>query len=169
LGTDTAKLGRLLVRRKRIKQELAALGFSKCEDHIPTDEYRNRVRMYVINKVEHEVIARVLDIPVGVLRYFYWRELSNTDVEAQARMAQNILELATQRNDLGVALRASEFFLKAHSSTWREPRPVDPDRQGEVLRVGRLTLEQVEQALARIGATTVDAGAGDPERPEGSE
>ena len=154
------------MRRKRIKQELAALGY---EDHIPTDEYRNRVRMYVINKVEHEVIARVLDIPVGVLRYFYWRELSNTDVEAQARMAQNILELATQRNDLGVALRASEFFLKAHSSTWREPRPVDPDRQGEVLRVGRLSLEQVEQALARLGATTVDAGAGDPERQEGSE
>jgi hypothetical protein len=150
------------MRRRRIRQELAALGY---EDHIPTDELRNRVRLYVINKVEHEVIARVLDISVGVLRYFYWRELSNTDVEAQARMAQNVLELATQRNDLGVALRASEFFLKAHSPTWREPRAVDPDRQGEVLRVGRLSLEQVEAALARLGATTVAAGAGDPDGP----
>lgn len=148
------------MRRKRIRQELAALGY---EDHIPTPESRNRVRMYVINKVDPETIARVLDITVGVLRYFYWRELSQTDIEAQARMAQNILELATQRSDLTVALRASEFFLKAHSPTWREPRAVDPSQHNVGQRVERLTLEQVEQALARLGTATVDASPRDPE------
>jgi hypothetical protein len=149
------------MRRKRIKRELAALGHP---DHIPTDELRMQVRMYAFNKIEHGTIARVLDIPVGVLEYFYWRELSLTEVEVIARATQNVLELASQRTDLGVALKANEQLLRTRSPHWREPRAAEPPPTDDLqnLRVERLTLAQVERALARLGATTVGAGEGDP-------
>jgi hypothetical protein len=136
---------------KKTRRELAALGFP---EHIPTDALRNQVRMYAFNKVEHETIARVLDIDVGVLRYFYWRELSLTDVEIIARATQNILELAMQRDDRGVALKANELILKSRSSHWREPRAAEPPIADDMnlSKVERLTIEQVERALARIGS-----------------
>jgi hypothetical protein len=148
------------VQRKRIKRELAALGHP---DHIPTDELRNRVRMYAFNKIEHDTIARVLDIDVGVLRYFYWRELSLTDVEVVARATQNVLELAMQRTDLGVALKANELVLKTRSALWREPRAAEPPVSDDMagVRVERLTLEQVERALARIGSEALREGEPD--------
>lgn len=153
------------MRRRRIRRELAALGHP---DHIPTDALRMQVRMYAFNKIEHGTIARVLDIPVGVLEYFYWRELSLTEVEVIARATQNVLELASQRTDLGVALKANEGILRSRSPHWREPRAADPAPAEDLqnVRVERLTLAQVERALARLGATTVDAGEGDPAHPD---
>lgn len=149
------------MRRRRILRELAALGYP---EHIPDDATRARVRAHAMNRTPHETIAECLEIPVGVLRYYYNRELSLTDAEVLAGATLNMLELATQRKDLGVALRANETILRTRSPVWREPKAVEPAAIDDLVGVNidRMTLEQVETALARIRGTAARAGADDP-------
>jgi hypothetical protein len=140
-------------------RELDALGLNQ---HEPTPYSRNRVRMHAFNRVAHEIIARILRIPVAALRYHYWEELELTEHEILALAAQNVLALANQTKDLNTALRANETLLRTRSPHWREPRPLDPaPAELPAARLEHMTLEQVEAELARIGIGTV-AGTDQP-------
>jgi hypothetical protein len=149
-------------RRKRtttIRRELAALGHPP---HEPTDALRAQVRILTFNKVSAEAIALVLNIDLGVLRYWYSRELALSETEILAQAAANVLSLASQRTDLGVALRANELLLKTRSATWREPRPAEPERAMDAVPAGTLSLKQVEAELARLDAPRSANGTAAP-------
>ena len=131
----------------RLRRELDAL---VGDVHEPTAALRTKVRLFAFNQTPVHTIARILDIPVMVLRYHYWRELEMTEHEVLAMCAGNLFALANQTQDLGVSLRANLSILSARSAVWREPKAVDPEGTTPALRADRLTLEQVEAELARL-------------------
>lgn len=136
------------MRRRKIRRELAALGH---ERHHPTPTTRAKVRILAFNKNTHETIAAYLSIDVTVLRYWYADELNLSEMEVLAIAAENVIALANQKNDLGVALRANEMMLRARSAAWREPKAADPPAPPvEDIPVQSLTLDQVEKELARL-------------------
>lgn len=150
-------------RRRRIRRELVALGFPR---HEPTDATRMQVRLLVFNKTPHEIIAAALAIDPTVLSYWYARELEFTETEILAQAAANMLELAAQRIDLGVAYRANETLLKTRLAAWREPRPLDAEKPVEEKPTKQLTLQQVEDELSRLNdARSKDGAAAAREDP----
>ena len=138
------------MRRRKIRRELAALGHAP---HYASPELRAKVRLLAFNKLAPERIAEYLGIDVVVLKYWYHKELDFTDMEVLAQAAANVMELATQRKDLGVAMRANELMLRTRSAAWREPKAPEPGTQAETVeleQVDRLTLAEVERELAKL-------------------
>lgn len=146
-------------RRKRLSgKELEALSLNQ---HEPTKLLRDKVRLHAYNRVPHEVIARILNISMPALRYWYWEELELTEHEILAMAAQNVMALANQTNDLSVALRANETLLRTRSVHWREPKAADPPADAlPPAKAEQMTLQQVEAELARIGISPA-AGVSD--------
>ncbi len=132
-------------------RQLAALGYLP---HKPTESTRAQVRVLVINHTPFSMICRIMVLEPEVLRYHYWRELDLAEEELKAMAAANMLALANQRADLGVAMRANELILKSRSAVWREPKQAPPEDVAKPTRVRNMTLEQVESELARIGSET---------------
>ncbi|UZF92687.1 hypothetical protein [Bosea sp. NBC_00550] len=132
--------------------------------HEPTETTRSVVRAHAYNRVPKEIIARILRIGVEALEYHYKEELELTEYQFLALAARNILALANQTDDLGVALRANEMLLRTRSAHWREPKSIEaPTGQLPSTKVEHMTLEQVEAELARIGITA----AGRRDEPAG--
>ena len=136
---------------------LAALGYPDFE---ATDEQRRMVRILAFNQTPEDRIAEALNIPVQVLRYVFRREMDYATDEVCAIAAQNILELAAQRKDLGVALRANELLVRTRLRCWREPKESDDLPPA---RIEGMTLAEVEAEIERIRRGTAHAaGAGPP-------
>lgn len=154
-------------RRKRLSNhELALLSLNQ---HEPTSVTRAKVRAHSFNRVPHEIIARILNISLPALRYWYWSELELTEHEILAIAAQNVMSLANQTLDLGVALRANETLLRTRSIYWREPKAAEPPADAlPVTKVEQMTLQQVEMELARIGIRAAAAGSADAPSDEGA-
>jgi hypothetical protein len=126
------------------ERKLVALGYPQFE---PTDEQRKMVRILAFNQTPEDRIAEALNIPVPVLRYCFRREMNYATDEVCAIAAQNILELAAQRKDLGVALRANELLVKTRLRSWREPNASDDTPPP---RIANMTLQEVEAEIERI-------------------
>jgi hypothetical protein len=153
------------VRRRRIRRELIALGFPP---HTPTDATRATVRIHAFNRMPEQTIADIIGVDLTVLRYWYGRELGFSEAEILATAAANMLELAAQRIDLGVAFRANETLLRTRLPAWREPKPVEAGETGEVKPAVNLTLKEVERELAKLkgpGDRPPDAAAAPREDP----
>jgi hypothetical protein len=129
--------------KKRMRRELAALGHPPYE---PTEAMRNRVRVLAFNKTPVEIIAKIVDLDRLILVYYYHRELELTDHQIAAEAASNIMELASQRVDLGVALRANEALMQRASPSWVTP----PKPHGDLLAVGSMSLEDTDREIARL-------------------
>lgn len=135
------------MRRKRIRRELQALGLPP---HEPTEETRHQVRLLAFNRTAEPIIAEILGIDVTVLRYWYAKELDHSEIQILAQAAANMIALAGQKADLGVAFRANELILRTRLPAWREPKPIEADGTGVERPVIGLTLKEVERELARL-------------------
>jgi predicted metal-dependent hydrolase len=138
-------------------RELVALG---CPPFTPTEEQREQVRVLAFNGVEHDRIAAILEIRPIELTYHFRRELDLSEDVILAIAAQAVRDLARQRADLGVALRANELMLKTRSARWREPKI----EAAANVRPEEMDLVQVEAAIARLERRRRDAaGAAEAE------
>lgn len=143
------------MREKTMRRQLVALG---CPPFEPTEDQRELVRVLAFNGVDHDRIAAILEIRPIELTYHFRRELDLSEDYILAVAAQAVRDLARQRSDLGVALRANELMLKTRSAKWREPKVDVPVN----IRPEDMDLAQVEHAIARLEQRRRDA-AGAPE------
>src|SRR5205823_8822515 len=104
----------------------------------PTDEQRKTVRVMAGFGIPQPEIAILLDIDPKTLRVHFRRELDRGSVEATAKVAQTLFQMATS----GQNTAASIFWMKAragwrekHEVTIRPERPVSeiPDEELERL------------------------------------
>jgi hypothetical protein len=124
-------------------RELAALG---CPPFAPTDEQRFQVRVLAFNGVPHERIAEIMELRPIELVYHFRRELDLSEDVFLAQATAAIVELATQRNDLGIAFKANELMLRTRSSRWREPK----EAVDSAPRLEDMSLTQVEAEIAKL-------------------
>ena len=88
----------------------------------PTDENRRSVRVMSGFGVPQEDIALHLDIDPKTLRKHFRRELDRGTIEANLKVAQTLLHMATVDKNVAAAI----FWLKARAG-WREKHPDKDD------------------------------------------
>ena len=132
------------MRHRTIRRQLAALG---CPPFEPTDEQRFQVRVLAFNGVEAERIAEILEMRLIELQWHFRRELDLSEDVFLAQAAATVIELAQQRNDLGVALRAASTMLATRSARWREPKAVEAE-EGKPVEL--MSLTDVDRAIADL-------------------
>ena len=130
-----------------------------------TEELRHTVGLLVFNGTPEARIAAGLGLTIDELRYYFADELGYSQDRLLARCTADMIELARQRQDLGVAFRANALMLQTRLKAWREPKPEDPVEPA-LDRVESLTLDEVERELARLQAGAADPGP-PPAAPEG--
>src|SRR5262245_31645745 len=133
------------MRRKTALRILAALGKEPFE---PTEDQRHLVSVLVFNGTPEARIAAGLGLDVLELRYWFAHELGYAQDRILAQSAAAMIELARQRQDLGVAFRANALMLQSRLPVWRDSNTegAEPTRAP----VGVLTLEEVTKALAEL-------------------
>jgi AcrR family transcriptional regulator len=113
----------------------------------PTDDQRRMVVAMQLNGSALEAMAAALKITTMELRYHFQRELDLGVDVVMAQAAQNIISLANQTEDKGVALRANQAILAPRAKPWREP-PVEA--QVSAGNLDDLTLAEVEAQIERL-------------------
>jgi hypothetical protein len=144
-----------------MRRMLVALGH---EPFTPSDEMREMVRLFALNGLPHERIAAHFNLDLVELRWHFHRELELSTDEILAEAARNVLELASQRVDLGVALRANERLLTTRLSSWREPKEEASQLHK---KVDNMTLEEVEAEIERLERIEARAKASPAEDTQG--
>ena len=81
----------------------------------PTDEQRRTVKAMAGLGVPHEGIAALLEIDDKTLRKHFHPELARGSVEATAKVAQSLFQMATSGKNVAAAI----FWMKARAG-WRE-------------------------------------------------
>ncbi len=82
---------------------------------LPSEEQRRTVKAMAGLGVPHEGIAVLLDIDAKTLRKYFHPELERGSVEATAKVAQSLFQLATTGKNVAAAI----FWMKARAG-WRE-------------------------------------------------
>ena len=85
----------------------------------PTDEQRRTVKAMSGLGVPHEGIAVLLEIDPKTLRKHFDAELERGSVEATAKVAQSLFQMATSGKNVAAAI----FWMKARAG-WREKHDV---------------------------------------------
>ncbi len=85
----------------------------------PTDEQRKTVRAMSGFGIPHDDIATLLEIDPKTLRKHFRRELDRGSIEATAKVAQSLFNMATVDKNVAAAI----FWMKARAG-WREKHEV---------------------------------------------
>jgi hypothetical protein len=85
----------------------------------PTEEQRRTVRAMSGFGIPHDDIATLLEIDPKTLRKHSRRELDRGSIEATAKVAQSLFNLATVEKNVAAAI----FWMKARAG-WREKHEV---------------------------------------------
>ena len=93
----------------------------------PTEEHRRLVRAFAGFGVPQEDIARHLGIEPKTLRRHFRDELDRGSLEATAKVAQSLFQMATTGRNVAAAI----FWMKARAG-WREKPPVEHGAAGAV-------------------------------------
>lgn len=126
-----------------MRRMLTALGYSAFE---PTEEQRRKVRILSFNNTPVERIAVIMEMPLPILTYYFAKDLDLATDAIVTHLTEKMLELATQRDDKGIAFKAGELVLKTRSKAWRVP--ADVVDQGKP--VEQMSLVEVDDAIARV-------------------
>ena len=113
----------------------------------PTDEQRKTVRVMSGFGIPQAGIAILLDIDPKTLRLHFRRELDRGSVEATAKVAQTLFQMATS----GQNTAASIFWMKARAG-WREKHEVQvagPGGRPIALEVSDVR-ERLAERIARL-------------------
>lgn len=133
----------------------------------PSEEQRKQVRAFVFNGLSEERIASILGITVDELEYHFAAELEFTEDIWGGFATERMMFLASQNENLGVAYRATRDILQTRQKRWRIPKD-EPVMQGGARRIGKMSLNEVEQELAemdkrrRAAASAPDTEGEDP-------
>ena len=87
----------------------------------PTDDTRRLVILAMLNGLSLNRTAAILGITRAALERYYTTEIDDGADLALIEASNNMLFLAGQRADLGVALRANQALLAPRIRSWREP------------------------------------------------
>ncbi|MBR0670562.1 SAM domain-containing protein [Neoroseomonas soli] len=126
----------------------------------PTPDQRRTVKTMAGFGVPHTDIAAFLGIDAKTLRKHFREEMDRGTVEANAKVAQSLFQMATQGKNVAAAI----FWMKARAG-WREKVEIKPvfddleqltDAQLEaIIRSGRISRPQIE---VRISDETKEEG-----------
>ena len=86
----------------------------------PSEEQRRLVRAMAGFGIRQDDIAAHLEIDPKTLRKHFRRELDRGTVEANAKVAQSLFNMATQGNNVAAAI----FWMKARAG-WREKHDLE--------------------------------------------
>ena len=118
----------------------------------PTDEQRRTVKAMSGFGVPQPDIAIHVGVDPKTLRKHFREELDRGSIEATAKVAQSLFNMATQGNNVAAAI----FWMKARAG-WREKNHVElsgPDGSPllhQILDDNRVPLEELaRQALVRV-------------------
>jgi hypothetical protein len=142
------------MRKRYARRVLAALG---KQARAPTEAEREIVKLLSFNGTPEPRIAAGLGLSVLELRYWYADILGYEADRILGRAAATVIELAAQRTDLGVALKAADMMLRSRLPAWREPK-AEEAKAPALERIESLTLFEVERELARLEDRTAEAG-----------
>lgn len=116
----------------------------------PTDEQRRTVRAMSGFGIPQADIATLLEIDDKTLRKYFRREIDRGSIEATAKVAQTLFQMATSGQNTAAAI----FWMKARAG-WREKHEfVLSAKTTEEMTDEELT---VEIAHARAARLTIDA------------
>jgi hypothetical protein len=113
--------------------------------HVPTKETQDMVESLSGFGIPQDEIAKLIGIDPKTLRLHYAEQIELGGIKANARVAQNLFNMATKPNREG--LQAAIFWLRVRAG-WSEysPRPPAPEPLGkkataeaEALTAGRGT------------------------------
>ncbi len=85
----------------------------------PTEEQRRTVRAMSGFGIPQEDIATLLELDPKTLRKHYRRELDRGSIEATAKVAQTLFQMATSGENTAAAI----FWMKARAG-WREKQEI---------------------------------------------
>jgi hypothetical protein len=85
----------------------------------PTEDQRRTVRAMSGFGIPHDDIATLLEIDPKTLRKHFRRELDRGSIEATAKVAQSLFNMATVEKNVAAAI----FWMKARAG-WREKHEV---------------------------------------------
>ena len=111
--------------------------------YLPTEENRRTVKMMAGLGVPHDGIAVLLEIDPKTLRKHFNVELERGSVEATAKVAQSLFQMATAGKNVAAAI----FWMKARAG-WREKHDV------QVTHADSLTLLSDEELHEKIRAVS---------------
>ena len=116
----------------------------------PSEDQRRTVRAMAGFGVPHDGIAILLEIDPKTLRRHFRRELDRGSVEATAKVAQTLFQLATVDRNVGAAI----FWMKARAG-WREKHEVEvtarPLRELSDAELERIILSYVDEEAEDAG------------------
>ena len=104
----------------------------------PTEEQRRTVKAMAGLGVPHDGIAVLLDIDPKTLRKHFQAELERGSVEATAKVAQSLFQLATT----GKSVAAAIFWMKARAG-WREKHEVQVTTGSDYSKLTDAELERL--------------------------
>jgi predicted ArsR family transcriptional regulator len=115
----------------------------------PTDEQRRLVRAFSGFGVPQEDIARHLNVEPKTLRCHFRDELDRGSIEATAKVAQTLFQMATSGQNVAAAI----FWMKARAG-WREKHELMLSAKTPELMTDEELVEEI--ARARSARLTID-------------
>ncbi len=117
----------------------------------PTEEQRKTVRAMSGFGIPQPDIGTLLEIDVKTLRKHFRRELDRGSIEATAKVAQTLFQMATSGQNTAAAI----FWMKARAG-WREKQEIMlSTKTAEQMTDGEL-IEEIDRA--RTARLTIDGG-----------
>ena len=111
----------------------------------PTEEQRRLVRALAGFGIVHDDIAKQVGCEPKTLRKHFREELDRGSVEATAKVAQSLFQMATTGKNVAAAI----FWMKARAG-WREKSQVEHEvRQRHVVSATPMTDEELMRIAAR--------------------
>ncbi|MDB5318329.1 MAG: hypothetical protein JWO24_4173 [Rhodospirillales bacterium] len=104
----------------------------------PSEDQRRTAKAMAGFGVPQDDIANYLDIDAKTLRKHFRRELDGGTLEANAKVAQSLFNMATSGRNVAAAI----FWMKARGG-WREKHEVQVSMAGDVSQMSDAELEEV--------------------------
>jgi hypothetical protein len=131
----------------------------------PTEDQRRTVRAMSGFGIPHDDIATLLEIDPKTLRKHFRRELDRGSIEATAKVAQSLFNMATVEKNVAAAI----FWMKARAG-WREKHEVQvtarPLHDLPDAELDRLLHDELAQYVQqRLGIESSEAEEAEDDRP----
>ena len=104
----------------------------------PTEEQRRTVKAMAGLGVPHDGIAVLLEIDPKTLRKYFPQDLERGSVEATAKVAQSLFQMATTGKNVAAAI----FWMKARAG-WREKHEVQVTATSDFSQLSDEELQQM--------------------------
>ena len=142
------------MRRKTLANMLKVIHGQRFD---PSPDQREMVTLLVFGESPPERIAEHIGCSMDELRYHFHRELNLSKEQLLACFTKNVFQLANQRDDLGVAMRANEFILRP-TKVFRVPKDEPAPPIAPVERIESLTEAEVDREISRLRGLAGRAG-----------